>query len=76
MTHLLVQEIKVGGALVRHITLGCSLKLVPFGPLDLAIPVILLVILFTFVIVCEVGLFRGVLATFQKLSKIQLVQKK
>lgn len=71
MTHLLVQEIKVGGTLVRNVALGRPLKLIPFGPLDLAVPVILLIIFFTFVIICEVGLFRGVLAAFKKLSKIQ-----
>jgi hypothetical protein len=71
VTHLLVQEIKVGGTFVRNVALSRPLELIPFGPLDLAVPVILLVIFFTFVIVCEVGLFRSVLAAFKKISMIQ-----
>lgn len=45
LAHLLIQEIKVCGALILNIALGTSLGLILIGPLDFSVPVVILITL-------------------------------
>lgn len=64
LTYLLVQEVEVGSTVVRNIGLQGSLGLVLLGPLNLAIPVVVLIALILLLIKREVRLLSGVLAIY------------
>ena len=61
-SHLFVQEIQIGGAVVGNIPVETTLGFILVGPFNLAIPVFL-IFLALFVVKREVGFFRGILAT-------------
>lgn len=63
---LLVEELEIGGALIRNVTVQSLLDLF-LVPLDLAIPVVLLII-FKVIIEGKVGLLRSILTLCIRIS--------
>lgn len=64
---LLVQEVEVGSALIGNVTLDGLLNLL-LVPLDLSVPVVLLIVLITLVVKSKVGLSRDLLTDYMIVS--------